>query len=283
MVELVWCIAQEIFEGRPGEQLADVLREHGQTVYEFIHDKEERCYFSKDHAFEDEYPMGLHPLQIENAPLIMLHGPIQFVKQMMCTRGAFITDFKVHMNCTDYMSRLPLDYFLNSDAMFTTYGMLKQRPPKDNIFIRPNSAFKTFTGFEVKVEDFELEMSSLRQIQRVDDSDIIMVSSPKEIEGEFRCVVVDGKVVAYSTYRWDDILDVRRDIFPDCLEFAEMIAAHPYQLDRAYVVDVCRTADGPKIVEFNSLCSSGLYACDLHAIVAEIEKLSVKIIEEEFV
>lgn len=277
MKEFIWCIAQEIFEGRPGEKLADVLRERGQKVYDFTYNLEDRYYvnenFQNDYGFLDDWDL----------PLIMAHGPFKFVKQIRNSTPNLLTHFKDNMRCSEYMSQYPLEWFLNSDAYFTTYAMLCQNKPSENIFIRPNSAFKTFTGFEVKVEDFDLEMSSLFQLQNIQNEELILVAKPKVIEGEFRCVVVDNKVVAYSTYRWDDILDIRRDIFPDCLELAERVANHPYKLDVAYVVDVCRTPDGPKIVEFNSLCSSGLYACDVGAIVDSIIALSDKIIQEEYI
>jgi hypothetical protein len=46
-----------------------------------------------------------------------------------------------------------------------------------------------------------------------------------------------------------------------------------WQPQRAFVLDVAETADGPKIVEINTLNSAGFYAADIQRIVLALEEL----------
>jgi len=45
------------------------------------------------------------------------------------------------------------------------------------------------------------------------------------------------------------------------------VAKANWQLDSCYVVDIFLGEDGPRIGEFNSFASSGLYNCDMDKIV----------------
>ncbi len=276
MVNVTWHLAEEVWENRPGKRFSQVVcNDIRPGIYP--------NYIKYERNVETEkYIPILNSRGCITAswdgPMIV-HGPIKFVNQVLRDYPSdyvFITDFKDNMRASDYMSKYPLGLFLNSDAYFTTYGMLRQNLINRNVFVRPNSAYKTFTGFELTLQNFEHEMSCLRQIQHVQDEEIFLIASAKDIQSEYRCFVIDGKVSSYSTYRWDNILDCRRDILPECLALAERVASYPYQLDNAYVVDVCMTDKGPKIVEFNSFSSSGVYACDLEKIVQDMNDLAVK-------
>lgn len=277
MINITWLLSEEAWENQPGKRFSQVVCEDGRPGFYSNYIKYKR---NVDEGRYVPITTSRGCITASYDGPIIVHGPIRFVNQMLKEHPAFhwvfVTDFKDNLRVSDYMSRFPLEWFLNSDVFFTPFGILKQKKPIHPVFIRPNSPFKIFTGFEVTPENFEQEMSSLVQIQNVQNDEMIMVSSSKDIQSEYRCVIVDGKVSAYSTYQWDDIHDVRRDILPDCLELAEKIAKYSYQLDNAYVVDVCMTESGPKIVEFNSFCSSGMYACDLEKVVSDMNDLALK-------
>lgn len=52
-----------------------------------------------------------------------------------------------------------------------------------------------------------------------------------------------------------------------------MTAIADWQPHRAFVIDVCDTPDGPRIVEINTINSAGFYAGDLQRPVAALEAL----------
>jgi hypothetical protein len=276
---IIWHVSEEVWADRPGDKFSTILKEMEdvRTVeYKYNKDSDFRFKYQIDSITNSSG--AVYPWMGPN----IIHGPIRFVNEILrqVDDAIVVTDFKDNLKVSDYMSLYPLEWFLNSDGYFTTYGILSKNLINSPVFIRPNSPFKTFTGLGMDLGNFKSEMSSLQQIQNVRPEEIILVASRKEIQSEYRCVVIDRKVVTYSEYRWDNILDIRRDILPECLALAERVAAYPYQLDDAYVVDVCMTEAGPRIVEFNSFSSSGMYACDLELIVEAMNGLARRIWNE---
>lgn len=260
-----WFTSLEIFEGRPGADLDKYVLKANHNLISFFYNKTDRRY-ETNIAYDESLPS-------------IFYGPIKFVNQMMKETksypGAF--GYKNNLFVNQYMSKYPLNWFLNREGYFTTLRMLEQSGFQyPEVFIRPNSPFKTFTGFCVNQDNAKDEYSSLRQIQHIQDDELIFVSPKKNILEEFRCVICDGEVITYSLYRWDDIFYCSRDIFPECLTLAENVAKYSYQIDSAYVVDIAMTEDGPFIIEFNSLSSSGLYACDLDVFIDKMSQLTIK-------
>jgi len=102
----------------------------------------------------------------------------------------------------------------------------------------------------------------------------LMLSKPVKILKEWRLWIVEGKVVTFSLYKEGARVDYRPEIDADALEFGQFLAdAHP-TYSHAYVMDLCRTPDGLRMIETNSLNAAGLYAADLQKLVEAIESLS---------
>lgn len=238
----------------------DVLREMGITVYEFNRN---------DYG---EY-VPVEPLPVAIPGPVVLRGPIKFVNTMLRTFPfiTFLTSFKEGFFCNQYLSKFPDEWFLNSSGYFTTYGLFKRKKVETPVFIRPNSPYKVFTGLSITPENFDIEMNSLRQIQNIADEEFILVSENKIIDSEFRYVICDKEVIGYSEYRWDGVLDIRRDTLPECLALAEEVACYQTQIDDLYVVDIGMVDGEAKIIEYNSFCSSGLYAIDQYKMIDKIE------------
>lgn len=238
----------------------DILKEKGIKVYEFERNDigEYICKENLPNSFYD---------------YVILRGPIKFVNVMYRRFPYinFLTHFKDGFHCTQYLSKFPSEWFLNSDGYFSTYGLFKRKKVEKSVFIRPNSPYKTFTGLTITPENFYIEMNSLNKISNVADEEIILISENKMIDSEFRYVICNKEVIGYSEYRWDNVLDIRRDTLPECLELAEIIAKYHTQIDDLYVVDIGMVDGQAKVIEFNSFASSGLYAIDQHHMIDKIE------------
>lgn len=239
----------------------DILREKGIEFYEF-----ERNELG-DYVCTKELPRVF-------TDYVVLRGPIKFVGMMYRKYPLinFMTHFKQGFHCTEYLSNFPKEWFLNSDCKFTTFGLLRQSKVEKPYFIRPNSPYKTFTGFTLTPENFNIEMNSLEKISRLSNYEIILMSDNKTIDSEFRYVICNKEIIGYSEYRWDGVLDIRRDTLPECLELAETVAKHHTQIDDIYVVDIGMVDGKAKVIEFNSFCSSGLYAIDQSLMIDKIEE-----------
>jgi hypothetical protein len=234
--------------------------------------------------FQSTYSNGKYePVPYNEDECVVLYGPIQFVRANTKTfiPGAF--GFKNQTYTSFYMSQLPSNLFFNHDAVFLPFGMIAEKKDQlkglfgKHLFIRPDSGFKTFTGFHVKIDDIDAELSSTLQISNPSPHEMCLIAKAKSILGEYRFVVCNGEVITGSQYRWDGKLDVRIDVHDEAWKFADKyVAKANWQLDSCYVVDIFLGEDGPKIGEFNSFASSGLYNCDLNRIVKEVSALAAK-------
>lgn len=186
--------------------------------------------------------------------------------------------------CTSYMSFLPQDLFLNKNAIFITWGMFKQRKEfyKNNyreIFIRPNSGFKTFSGQPILTEDIDDHINTLDQISSVTNDTLIMVNESLNIGREFRFIIAGNKVVAGTGYNHKN--KIKDNNWPEyCEDFANMVATeiigNYYYIDEAYTMDICILNEQPKIVEFNSFSSAGIYHADVDKVVEAVSEISLK-------
>ena len=108
----------------------------------------------------------------------------------------------------------------------------------------------------------------------------MLVASPKQVNEEARFFVVDGRVVAGSTYRVHGrvlyrSVDSSNPLYLPLRQFAEWMARE-WQPAEAFVLDVARM--GPefkdlRVVEVNCLNSSGFYDANMLAVVKAIENL----------
>lgn len=101
----------------------------------------------------------------------------------------------------------------------------------------------------------------------------IMLTEPARIHTEWRIWVVRDVVVTYSLYKEGSRVVYRPEIDDDALAFAQqMVAANPGYAD-AYVMDICRTPIGLRLLETNCLNAAGFYAADLQRLAVAIEEL----------
>lgn len=267
MKSVKWAISTEIFR-KPGfPRLESALERAGIEYFHSDFDQETRQYA--------DIPYGTDEC-------VVMYGPIQFIqkKNKGFIPGAF--GFKKDTNTSYYMSHIPRHYFFNDDAIYLPFGMIEDRKDilqstfGDHIFIRPDSGFKSFTGFDVHIKDLSYELSALKQTKNPGSHEMCLVSRAKTIHGEYRLIVCDRKIVTGSQYRWDGKMDVRIDVHSDAWSFAESFVKNTdWQIDTCYTIDIFLSDEGPKIGEFNSFASSGLYNCDVDAIVKAVSEAAI--------
>ena len=174
-------------------------------------------------------------------------------------------------------------FMLNGpDVLFLRLDEVPARLPKDERawFMRPVSDSKEVagsvkSGLEIhetaarvlKLEEHEIPAGSLRP-----DTEM-MFSYPAKIQSEWRLWIVDDRVVTHSLYVLGSRVVYRPDIDQDALSFAQSLVAANPGYARAYVLDICRTADGLAMLETNCINAAGFYAADLGALVAALEAL----------
>lgn len=174
-------------------------------------------------------------------------------------------------------------FLLNgADALFLTLRDVPGRLTDDGRqwFIRPVDDSKEEPG-NVKtsreiirlaeqvlaLNETEIPNGSLRQDTK------LMLTKPVNILKEWRLWVVDEHVVTWSLYKEGQRVVYRHEIDADALDFAQsMVDVNP-GYSPAYVIDVCRTGEGLKLLETNCINAAGFYAADLQKLAAAIDSL----------
>ena len=166
------------------------------------------------------------------------------------------------------------DNLLNSDSIITTIG--DKNIFKDDViytgdelyFIRPCKDSKVFTGKVFTKDKWEGEINNPNR--KVDMDTLIQVAKPKKIYKEARCWVVDGKIVTSSYYFFHGNVMYEENVEPEGLEFAQSMV-NLFEVAPAFVMDICLTPDGWKIVEINCINCSGFYKGDLQKVLIALE------------
>lgn len=163
---------------------------------------------------------------------------------------------------------------LNHDSVVVPFGQARFDEP---MFIRPVDDSKYFAGRMIDPEEFRDWQHKVCDLKEdtgtsLEANTLIQVSSPKAIQAEYRYWVVDGAIVTRSLYKrgskvvYSSQVDERVDAFVN-----EAIAV--WQPHRAFVIDVCDTDQGMKIVEINTLNSAGFYAGDMPKLIMALEAM----------
>jgi hypothetical protein len=205
---------------------------------------------------------------------VVIYGTINFCKLMERRYGKNYCPGLYMKDVVKFFHKFAVQYgdlILNDDYNILPFGEVRRRfnwADVNPFFIKPLSGLKEFTG-QVICDQHEFDYISPHN--KIFDDELCVVAAPKHIKAEFRYVIVEGRVITGSEYRWDNILDVRTDTHPTCDALANLVAANNWQPDAVYVCDIALTDSGDaRIIELNAFSSSGLYACDTHKIVAAV-------------
>lgn len=141
------------------------------------------------------------------------------------------------------------------------------------IFIRPDSGEKTFQAQVLDIIDFDSFYAANQHLAH----ELVLVSTPKNIVGEWRVVCSKEGVIDYSLYRYQGNISKIHAAPKEVLDFAAKIAKVDYKTDPIFCVDVCTADDGkPYLLELTSFSTAGLYDCDKNKIVKSVSEITEK-------
>jgi hypothetical protein len=175
---------------------------------------------------------------------------------------------------TVYARRLG-DKYLNNGLVACRLSEVERRSIDlgwSQFFLRPDDDGKAFPGGIVTRSEIVGWIAQMRSAAVLEGNDADVVIAPAQVTGrEWRTVVVDGEIVAYSLYknherRWEE-----RSIDPAALKAVEM-AVEVFRPSDVFIVDVCETPDGMKIIEYNNFNAAGLYACDVGKVIDAVNR-----------
>lgn len=212
---------------------------------------------------------------------VVTRGDIDLVNRVRAdgrwTPGVFATI--ENYRCSHYFAHLGR-FLLNRDYVMLPFAELGRCADflfeicgrNGQIFIRPDSPLKIFTGQVATRETFEKDLEFMGFYEFPRES-LVVVSSPKLIDCEWRFVVANQTVVAGSHYRERGIGIRSTDVDPAAWRLAEEIVTTGFAPDPVWVLDVCRTQAGEyALLEIGAFSFAELYACDQLAVVRAISE-----------
>lgn len=175
-------------------------------------------------------------------------------------------------------------FMLNGpDALFLRLDQLGAHIADDGSlwFVRPVDDSKAMPG---SIKSSGQILAQARKVLALDPQEIagdalnhdtlLMLTRPAQILREWRVWIVDGQPVTWSLYKDGPDVVYRHQIDPDALDFAGDLARLNPGFSRAYVMDICRTDQGLRLLETNCLNAAGFYAADLVKLASAINALT---------
>lgn len=160
---------------------------------------------------------------------------------------------------------------LNTDSLIVTLSEAKAIAyENESWFIRPLEDLKQFPGHVITSEKLDTWVTTLEDGKcEIDGSCLVALARPKEIQMEWRYFIVDGRIATGSAYLYKNQFHKKRETDRAVLEEAQALAdvwlPHP-----CCCMDVALVDGVPRIVEFNTLNSSGFYDHDIDAFVRTV-------------
>lgn len=217
---------------------------------------------------------------------VISHGDIELVtrihQERRWTPGAFCS--VENFACSSYVCWYG-KYLLNRDYVMLPFGELDRNQNflfdsfgrNDQIFIRPESPLKLFTGQIATRQTFAADLEFMG-FYEFPASSLVVVSSPKTILNEWRFVVANGKVAAGCQYKKGDDLDYQPEYDGKAFDLAKSIASIDYEPDPVWVMDICKTSDDTNhLLEIGGFSFADLYACNMADIVSAVSAAAMTV------
>ncbi len=222
-------------------------------------------------------PFSGDVVDVDGGPLEELEGPV-----FTCGKGSMkhvasrYNWTPGYIEAPDYAQCLNVlgDRMLNFGAVVGK--LLEVKPLDGRFFVRPVADDKSFNGQLMVGMDFldwQRIMSNMEDSATVSKDDLVVLAPLREIYAEYRFYVVDGVVVTGSLYK-----NRGRVVYVECIDqrvidYAQSIASMFPRITT--VLDIADTPDGLKVLETNSICSSGFYAIDIGKFVNAINNMRI--------
>lgn len=195
----------------------------------------------------------LKPYMVQPNECVLFQGSIQLYRKLKRELKAFPIGWMTDDNylCTKYYPRLQ-KFLFNDKHIFMSVAGLKHNNwwvygtfgKEATIFVRPDGGDKLFTGRLLDLQDFE-------KFWRNDtacgckDEDLVVVSTPKSIRGEWRYIVTYKKeILGVSLYKYND----QRTYVPSAPKRATDLVNEILEVgwypDPVFTIDVCEDFDG---------------------------------------
>jgi hypothetical protein len=255
---MIWLLEQDAFQS--GDCIRPAAREAGHRVIDW----------SDEWWSNARWPVLDDP--------VLFHGSLEnadrIAKQRLWTPGAFCRTDSFHCSNWYPLAKkwllherweiLPATQLVrDAESVFQKIGA------HDSIFVRPDSPLKPFSGRVLRRD--QISLAALDHGFYYDDPDIQVVVAPvQRIKAEWRFVIVETRVVTGSGYIADGRLATLDRADQQIWRFASETAEQLPPPETVYVMDICESEFGLRLLELNPFSGADLYACDGNEIIRKI-------------
>ncbi len=203
----------------------------------------------------------------------IIRGSIDFIEKFSKIPFSVKLLTLENYTCSQYYNYI--EGLINSDCIFLPWGKLKYSKDiifkcfgGDRVFIRPNSGKKIFTGTSVGKKWWNKELEIVKNFpeNNILDTDLVLISSFKEIVKEYRVLMYRNEIIDYSIYNGETH-------FYDNKLIKHYCSKNTYYPDIFYTIDIGIGDNFSGILEINSFVSAGLYEMDFKKVVSRINSL----------
>jgi hypothetical protein len=164
-------------------------------------------------------------------------------------------------------------HMLNAGSVVSTFR--EAVFSREHLFVRPANDAKYFAGRVFAREDFTDWQRKVCAMGEHDGSSLtpdtlIQLAPPLRIHAEYRYWIVQGRIVTRSLYKRGDRVFYSSEVDGRLDSFVEARLAQ-WMPHETFVIDVCDTPEGMRIVEINTLNAAGFYAADMQRLVLALE------------
>jgi hypothetical protein len=145
----------------------------------------------------------------------------------------------------------------------------------ERMFVRPTNDSKHFSGRIFEAHEFKQWQTAMCDPAASHGTSLapttqIQLSRPVVIHAEYRFWVVDGDIVTQSLYKRGSQVMYASDVDERVTAFVRE-RIDEWSPHESFVIDACDSENGMKIVEINTLNSSGFYAADVQRLVLALD------------
>lgn len=227
-------------------------------------------------SLEQDYKPTVSFVSIPVARYIQKFLP-KLKSSLLLPVSSSIDDMNSIYNWHSWHTAIPIEFQLNDSGVITTVRDILINNvcfEYQDVFCKPISGWKSFTGFFCSAKDLSTEINSLIQIEKIGLNELVLLSVTKEIsEIEWRCFLIDGELVTAAPYSWDEI-DLEIDLPNPVKDLALRSALYLQEYNDCFVIDIALFGGKPKVIEINCVSTSGWYeGMDVTALFQSISNL----------
>lgn len=223
--------------------------------------------------FSDTVEFGFPPDFVAPKGLLIPYGSTSMIKMFAKSnldKSGFFFDSE-NFRTSKWVKELG-DAMLNHDAKVMPLSEASQLKSDKFYFMKPDNDLKDFTGSIVNangIDKFYNEVSAGGFTFKTDIP--VVLSSLKNTGWEWRFFMMEDHIISCSSYKLKEQVNTTKGVSMQVKSFARDVS-RVWRPDEIYVMDICETDNGLKVVEFNCFNGSGFYACDLNKIVEEVSE-----------